>query len=639
MSQGNGKPPDTPAAPRVFSYIRFSTDEQSMGHSERRQVEDADAWVKGKGLELDPLDLTDRGLSGFRGVHRTKGRLGHFLALVEAGTIPRGSVLLVENLDRLGREGPSKTLRQIIFKLWDHGIILQTFRPEETYGPGCENDPKFIVLILYLQRAWDESQRKSDLARANWRKKQREASEQRKLVTRSRPAWLVVTEDGRFEPIPEAVEAVRMIFDLKRKGIGLGTIEQRLNGGGFWVPPLKKGGGRPRKDGRPAVRQQTTGWRISYIRKILVNRAVLGEYQPYHGTAGGKREFASAVVPDYFPAVVDPDVFEAVQVKLEANRGKGGRTAKVSNLLAHLARCGYCGGPMAFNDRGAKGDRWLICDTGRRGVRNPDGTPRCARHSMKYEECEKLVLDNLPGLRPEQVLPDPDEQAARCQSLRQRVEGKEAELSRIEKYIGNLIDQIADTSDQTIRNRYEVRVRELEDRKAAVKAEKDADEAELRKAESASQSFAAWKRNLVSLRRALKGGGVEVRLKLRSHLRELIDRIKVFPVGGGGRRYEPCVEDRTGEDGPQCWFGDDHWLPLSEAERFIAYINRRLASREGRFIRVRFKTGIEVDLAPDGSLAEGMILHPEEKDVVDQWLVIAPTFESLWNDYAREGSG
>jgi DNA invertase Pin-like site-specific DNA recombinase len=633
MSKANG-------TARVYSYIRFSTPEQAMGDSERRQLDDARRWAARNGQQLDDsLRLMDRGLSGYHGDHRKKGALGRFLERVEAGEIEPSSILLVENIDRLSREGALRTLREIIGKLWDHGIILQTLSPEETYEPGCDRDPKFIALLIYMQRAQDDSKRKSDLSSVNWKKKQQEAREQRKVLTHMRPAWLAVSEDGRFKPIPDAAEAIRTIFDLKLQGIGFGTIEQKLNAGGGWVPPLKKGGGRPKKNGSPAVRQQTVGWRVSYIKKILANPAVIGEYQPYRLTAGGKRETAGPAISGYFPAVVSAEVFHAVKAKMEANRGKGGRTAQVRNLLAHLAKCGYCGGPMAFSDRGAKGDRWLICDNGRRGVRNPDGTPVCTRHSMKYEECERLILDNLPGLRPEQVLPNPDEQAARCRSLQQRIQGKEAELSRIEKQIGNLIDQIAATPSATIRNRYEARVKELEERKAAVNAEKESDEAELRQAENSVQSFDAWKRGLAALKRSLKCGNVDVRLKLRSHLRDLIERIEVF--ADGDQHYQPQVIDRTGgeEVEPGCFFNEGA-LPLSEAEPFMAYVNRRLASREGRFVRVFFKTwadlNLGIDLAPDGSLAEGMFLLPQVKDPVDQWSPTQPGFLSLWRDYVQE---
>jgi DNA invertase Pin-like site-specific DNA recombinase len=67
------------------------------------------------------------------------GYLERFLEQVEAGEIPTDSILLMENIDRLSREGPAQALRQIIFKLWDHHIVLQTLSPEENYPPGCEN--------------------------------------------------------------------------------------------------------------------------------------------------------------------------------------------------------------------------------------------------------------------------------------------------------------------------------------------------------------------------------------------------------------------------------------------------------------------------------------------------------------------
>ena len=101
-------------------------------------------FAKKKKLPFDEsLRMTDRGLSGYHGLHRTKGVLGTFLRCVENGEVIPGSILVVENIDRLSREGAIKTLQQIIFKLWDRGITLQTLSPEESYEPGCGNDPKF----------------------------------------------------------------------------------------------------------------------------------------------------------------------------------------------------------------------------------------------------------------------------------------------------------------------------------------------------------------------------------------------------------------------------------------------------------------------------------------------------------------
>src|SRR5215207_9916504 len=105
------------AKPVCFSYVRFSTPEQKMGDSERRQLDAARAWAERKGLRLDESIRPDRGRSGYHGTHRTKGHLGKFLARVEAGEVPRGSILVVENIDRLGREAPADALQEVIFKL------------------------------------------------------------------------------------------------------------------------------------------------------------------------------------------------------------------------------------------------------------------------------------------------------------------------------------------------------------------------------------------------------------------------------------------------------------------------------------------------------------------------------------------
>ena len=50
--------------------------------------------------------MRDEGLSAFHQKHVTKGALGTFLAAVEAGKVPPGSVLIVEALDRLSRANP-----------------------------------------------------------------------------------------------------------------------------------------------------------------------------------------------------------------------------------------------------------------------------------------------------------------------------------------------------------------------------------------------------------------------------------------------------------------------------------------------------------------------------------------------------
>src|SRR6516162_1889468 len=99
---------DTKRQPKAYSYKRFSTPAQEQGDSLRRQTALADAWSARTGVPLDTeLNLTDRGVSAYTGANRDVGNLGAFLRAVEDGTVPRGSWLLVESLDRLSRETPA----------------------------------------------------------------------------------------------------------------------------------------------------------------------------------------------------------------------------------------------------------------------------------------------------------------------------------------------------------------------------------------------------------------------------------------------------------------------------------------------------------------------------------------------------
>ena len=77
---------------KAYSYIRFSTPEQRKGDSLRRQTELSDKFIEEHNLSLvTDIIMNDEGLSAYHGTHRTKGALGAFLQLIEAGKIERGS--------------------------------------------------------------------------------------------------------------------------------------------------------------------------------------------------------------------------------------------------------------------------------------------------------------------------------------------------------------------------------------------------------------------------------------------------------------------------------------------------------------------------------------------------------------------
>lgn len=636
--------------PRVYSYIRFSTPEQSKGDSERRQTETAEAYAKKKKLQLDTtLNMRDCGLSGYKGHHRKYGALGAFLALVQDGKVPGGSILLVENLDRLGREKPSTMLREVIFKLFDHEITLQTVSPEETYEPGCDADPKFLALMIYLQRAYDESKRKSQLSRANWGQKRKQARADGTILTGRCPAWLELKNE-KFKVRSGAKKALRLVFKLKLQGLGLRRIAIALNEDKtLWSPPKQW-------YTNPATGEKTQrygGWRGSYVKKLLSNIAVIGQYQPTEHK-DGKRIPTGDPIEDYYPVVVDPAVFAQVQQLLKQNVRRGGRADKCTNIFAHLVKCAYCGGPMTLVDKGKppRGYQYLRCERGYRGL-------ACQRQSVRYDETETTILENCHRLKPEEVLPNPTKQAAQCTALREKVASKVAEKEDIEGQIDNFVDQIGRTKSTTARTRYEAKLLELEQRKTDMDDELAGLQRQLQDAETDAHAFANWANDLKTLRSGIaKKKNVDLRLRLRAHLRAFIAKVEVFAVGHpdtppdhATAADKPPVTRVTSKgkvaahklraDRPstlvdeieaKAWDAAPGIARSPEFAGFLEHVAGLAQSKAGRFLRLHFKTGAVVDVVPPGSVASGMRLE-ESGGRNGRWKMIGPDVDKLWFAY------
>jgi DNA invertase Pin-like site-specific DNA recombinase len=96
---------EKPAVTTVFSYVRFSSRKQTDGDSLRRQLELPRAYCARRNWTLSEKTYEDLGVSAFRGENALVGNLGEFLRAIESRTVPPGSVLIVESLDRITRQG------------------------------------------------------------------------------------------------------------------------------------------------------------------------------------------------------------------------------------------------------------------------------------------------------------------------------------------------------------------------------------------------------------------------------------------------------------------------------------------------------------------------------------------------------
>ncbi|MBD0276195.1 MAG: recombinase family protein [Acetobacteraceae bacterium] len=299
----------------AYSYVRFSTAEQAKGDGLDRQRQAAAGYAERRGLALD-TSYVDSGVSAHRGRHVAIGAFGRFVAAVEEGRVPRGSVLLVEAFDRFSRQETLDAL-ELLNRLLRLGVEIVTLEDGAVYSRATMREgTQLIVAAIKMQSSFEFSQRLGRRVRSAWSRKRGEAATRK--LTKWCPAWLellpdrsgYVEKDGRFA-------TVRLIFQLYADGLGYDGIARELNARN--VPTFENLGKRP----------TAAGWQTGYVNRILQNRAVIGEYQPCVRPVGDdglrRPEPVGEPVAGYFPAAIDRTLWDrAAAARNRRGDGKGG---------------------------------------------------------------------------------------------------------------------------------------------------------------------------------------------------------------------------------------------------------------------------------------------------------------------------
>jgi len=478
----------------AYSYIRFSTPEQARGDSLRRQMDLSAQYARENSLHLDET-LADKGVSGFRGQNIKQGALGGFLKCIQNGRIKAGSVLLVEALDRLSRDDITAQLG-LFLQILNAGVEVVTLIDKRTYTRESvnRNPTELIISIVFMIRGYDESKTKSDRLKATWGNKRNKAKGQR--LTSICPFWLRPSDDGKtFQPIPERVEVVRFIFDRALAGLGYRAICREINQRG-----IKSWG-------------KTERWDANYVRRILRNRAVLGEFQPKARPTRKNKVAAGDPVADYYPQIIEPAVFHRVSPRREVvGRVSSG---SVPNLFTGLVFDGASGATMRYrrvrsNGRTNPLHSRLFCSAVESGAPS---------NGWNYSLFEESVLNQLERLDWATLLSQPVEEEDANE--RQRLE---AGIRENDIVLGRLLALASKTDDPPESLLDEMK--ELEARNKALKKQL----ASLLESKSNVQAI----RNQMQNARAefldlVKKGDYDARLQLRKKLRELLERIDLFP--------------------------------------------------------------------------------------------------------------
>ena len=517
--------------PKAYSYLRMSTDLQLKGDSRRRQLEASQAYADAHELDLaSDAQLEDIGISAYKGANAKEGALGQFLSAVKAGSIARGSFLIVESLDRLSREEilPAHTL---FLSIVQSGINLVTLTDQRVYSGKTTNLVDMITSLVIMERAHEESKTKGLRVGAAWKQKRARAAQGQPMTARC-PAWLQLAADRQaYELIPDRAEIVRQIFADSAAGLGMYSIATRLN-----------------KAGVPAFIGKK-GWYTSYIAKTLANRAVLGEFQP-HVTIDGIRVPEGEPIANYFPAIVSEELFFQAQygksLRKLGGSGSGRKGAGYTNLFTGLARCAYCNAPIAFENKGSgsRGGSYLICGDAQRGR-------GCVATRWRYQDFETSFLAFVEELDLESII-NSDEDAER----RKRLEGELAAISGESSSVKQLMEKTYELLSAGGSTEFVAgKLKELTDKQKLLEERQATKETEQLEFKARDSRFYSSREDIKTLVARLQNPASDevykLRAKIASQLKVLVETLLVAPQGelpNMRRSIKQLIEITDGKD-------------------------------------------------------------------------------------------
>jgi DNA invertase Pin-like site-specific DNA recombinase len=313
---------------KAFLYGRVSTTAQAeSGHGLDRQLKSALKFLEDyPEYEVDNSNIIqDKGVSAYSGDNiADSAGLGGFLTAVRQGIIPRDSLLVIEAPDRLSRLGIRKGQR-LFDEFADHGINVGLVRYGTIIRHDDDNDFQNSLIVsigLYLGHL--ESQQKSERIRDTMGKRRDAMRTGEIKSTTHRPSWLDPKEDGTGFEFNAFAEVVRLMFELRLKGLGGHKIAKWLNEKGYTDA-----------EGRQI--------RFQRVAHYLRSKAAIGYYQPHKVTkVKGKRlnEPSGEPITDFYPRLVSEEDFYEVQRLLDSS--SGGRRDQFTNYLRDLVKCELC---------------------------------------------------------------------------------------------------------------------------------------------------------------------------------------------------------------------------------------------------------------------------------------------------------
>lgn len=368
---------------RVWIYARLSNDDDQEMNSLLNQQEICHGFAEQHGYTIVGQSFDDN-VSGMKFNRRG---LDELTAAVDADKI---DAVIVKDLSRLGRHRTQTAL--FIDYLREHQVRvisategIDTFRDEDDLIIGIRG-----LMNDYYAR--DISKK----IRAGYRQKQREGI----VITPPFGYWKD-RNTNTIELHPEASETVQIIYSLYLQGHGQKEIARRLNALGQKTPAQLRAeqcgkevcAASKTKDGRYV-------WTYASVKNILVEEAYTGVLINHRSetNSGKARRLEQAEWyrhENFFPAIIQRDIWEKAQQKLKAQaRPANGNKAK--HRYAGLILCKECGSPFVPMIRYWNGKRRVeyVCKGYHR-----NGKSYCSSHRIHEEVLDVAVQEFAQTMR------------------------------------------------------------------------------------------------------------------------------------------------------------------------------------------------------------------------------------------------
>lgn len=511
---------------KAYSYLRFSTPEQLTGDSLRRQMELAVRYAKDHGLDLQEVSYQDLGVSAYRGRNVETGALSQFLEAVKSGAIEPGSVLLVENLDRISRAPPMVALNALQSILIE-GIVVVTLTDNQRYTyENLNNDPTpLLMAVLSAIRANQESLLKAKRGKAAWVGKRLKAGEL-KLTART-PSWLKLNADRKtFSLIAPKVAAVRKVFDLADEGMSLHKIVRTMT-----------------EENIPSLTGKL--WTRVPLKRLLTSPSVIGTFCPhtveYDPKTKKKIRVPATPIPDYYPSIIHPDQFNRVQRMISPMTSLTGKAAReVTNIFSGILRCGVCGAKVNLISRGKDQHgnprpAYVACENRDRGK-----AAQAKRAALKIKRCTSSMVQYR-YLEVAFLMMDPVAEIGKLSTddkAQVHLEKLQAAKAGLEDMLGSLLEV---KGSKVVRKKLD----ELAEELASLEDQIDEAEKLVADATSSVQAYrmVGLSEAMLDLRSALMKASPIDKARVNALLRQAMDRVELY-----GDRGELEVHWRGAEE-------------------------------------------------------------------------------------------